>query len=406
MILSISWRNVWRSKTRSVVILFAIALGIFTGVFNYAFYNGMAVQRINSAISTEASHIQIHPKGYLEEPDEKNYISNAASLASEISEKDSVKAACSRFIVQGMIQSPTTSSGIRIMGINPEIESSVTNVHSKIIDGAYFEGVKRNPVVIGQKLADKLKLKVRSKVVITFADASGYISGASFRVAGIYETSNKMYDQTNIFVKTEDLTSLYGVNTNAGHEIAVLLNQSDDVPAVLDVLTNKYQQYDVKEWRKIMPEVSMLESSLDISMYIFMIIILLALTFGIINTMLMAVLERTKELGMLMSIGMNRGRVFKMIMIETVFLSLIGGVVGIIMGALVTVLTAKSGIDISIVSEGFGAMGYDSMVYPVLRIKNVIDVVVMVFITGMLAALYPAYKALKLKPAEAIRIDM
>ncbi|MCU4163537.1 ABC transporter permease [Carboxylicivirga caseinilyticus] len=406
MILSISWRNVWRSKTRSVVILLAIALGIFTGVFNYAFYNGMADQRINSAISTEASHIQIHPKGYLDEPDEKNYISNAASLASEISDKDSVKAACSRFIVQGMIQSPTTSSGIKIMGINPEIESTVTNVHSKIIDGAYFEGVKRNPVVIGQKLADKLKLKVRSKVVITFADASGYISGASFRVAGIYETSNKMYDQTNIFVRADDLTSLYGADINAGHEIAVLLNQSDDVPAVLTGLTNKYQQYDVKEWRKIMPEVSMLESSLDISMYIFMIIILLALTFGIINTMLMAVLERTKELGMLMSIGMNKGRVFKMIMIETVFLSLIGGVVGIIIGALVTVLTAKSGIDISIVSEGFGAMGYDSMVYPVLRIKNVIDVVVMVFITGMLAALYPAYKALKLKPAEAIRIDM
>nr|WP_321450720.1 FtsX-like permease family protein [uncultured Carboxylicivirga sp.] len=406
MILSISWRNVWRSKTRSVVILLAIALGIFTGVFNYAFYNGMAIQRINSAISTEASHIQLHQKGYLEEPTEKNYIENAASLTLNITKEDSVQAACSRFIVQGMIQSPTTSSGIKIMGINPTVESMVTNLHTKIIDGAYFEGIKRNPVVIGQKLADKLKLKVRSKVVITFADASGYISGASFRVAGIYQTSNNMYDQTNIFVRADDLTSLYGVDSNAGHEIAVLLNHSDNVPAVLQILKDEYSQYDVKEWRQIMPEVSMLESSLDISMYIFMIIILLALTFGIINTMLMAVLERTKELGMLMSIGMNKARVFKMIMIETVFLSLIGGVVGIIMGAVVTLATANSGIDISMVSEGFGAMGYDSVVYPVLKIKNVVDVVIMVFITGMLAAIYPALKALKLKPAEAIRIDM
>ena len=406
MILSISWRNVWRSKTRSAVILFAIALGIFTGVFNYAFYNGMAIQRINSAISTEASHIQLHKKGYLEEPDEKKYIENAVSLASKIATEDSVQATCSRFIVQGMIQSPTTSSGIKIMGIAPEIESTVTNLHTKIIDGAYFEGIKRNPVVIGQKLADKLKLKVRSKVVITFADKEGYISGASFRVAGIYQTANNMYDQTNIFVKAEDLTSLYGVDTSAGHEIAVLLNNSDDVPVVLTKLKSKFSQFDVKEWRQIMPEVSMLESSLDISMYIFMIIILLALVFGIINTMLMAVLERTKELGMLMSIGMNKSRVFKMIMIETVFLSLIGGVVGIIIGAIVTVATANSGIDISMVSEGFGAMGYDSIVYPVLKIKNVIDVVIMVFITGMLAAIYPALKALKLKPAEAIRIDM
>ncbi|MBS2097688.1 ABC transporter permease [Carboxylicivirga linearis] len=406
MILSISWRNVWRSKTRSAVILFAIALGIFTGVFNYAFYNGMAIQRINSAISTEASHIQLHQKGYLEEPDEKKYIENATTLAVDIAAEDSVQATCSRFIVQGMIQSPTTSSGIKIMGINPEIESTVTNLHTKIKDGAYFEGIKRNPVVIGQKLADKLKLKIRSKVVITFADKEGYISGASFRVAGIYQTANNMYDQTNIFVRAEDLTSLYGVDASAGHEIAVLLNHSENVPAVLANLESKYSKYDVKEWRQIMPEVSMLESSLDISMYIFMIIILLALVFGIINTMLMAVLERTKELGMLMSIGMNKSRVFKMIMIETVFLSLIGGVVGIIMGAVVTIATANSGIDISMVSEGFGAMGYDSIVYPVLKIKNVIDVVIMVFITGMLAAIYPALKALKLKPAEAIRIDM
>ncbi len=406
MILSISWRNVWRSKTRSLVILLAIALGIFTGVFNYAFYNGMAIQRINSAISTEASHIQLHPKGYLEEPDEKNFITDAKAIATHIMAMDSVKAASSRFIVQGMIQSPSTSSGIKVFGINPEEEMQVTNLYTKIIDGAYFEGIKRNPVIIGQKLADKLKLKVRSKVVITFADASGYISGASFRVAGIYQTSNTMYDNMNIFVRTEDLTSLYGADAKSGHEVAVLLNHSDHVPQMNETIKSEYGNLDVKEWREVMPQVSMLESSLDISMYIFMIIILLALIFGIINTMLMAVLERTKELGMLMSIGMNKSRVFRMIMVETVFLSLIGGVVGILMGIAVTFATANSGIDISIVAEGFGAMGYDSIVYPVLKIKNVIDVVVMVFITGMLAAIYPAMKALKLKPAEAIRIDM
>ncbi len=406
MILSVSWRNVWRSKTRSFVILFAIALGIFTGVFNYAFYNGMAIQRIQSAISTEASHIQIHPKGYLENPEEKNYISNALNIANQIAIQDSVKATCARFIVQGMIQSPTTSTGIKIMGVHPDKEKEVTNLYTKIIDGAYFEGIKRNPVVIGKKLADKLKLKVRSKVVITFADASGYISGASFRVAGIYQTSNTMYDNSNIFVRSQDLTSLYDVNDVDAHEIAVLLDHSEYVPDMLSKIQSSYGEYDVKEWREILPQVSMLESSLDISMYIFMIIILLALIFGIINTMLMAVLERTKELGMLMSIGMNKSRVFKMIMVETVFLSLIGGVVGIAMGIVVTVLTAQSGIDISHVAEGFGAMGYDSMVYPVLKIRNIVDVVVMVFFTGLLAALYPAWKALKLKPAEALRMNM
>ena len=406
MLLSVSWRNVWRSKTRSLVILLAIALGIFTGVFNYSFYNGMAFQRINSAISTEASHIQLHQKGYLENPKEKNYIPDAVHIAQKIESEDSVKAACTRFIVQGMVQSASTSTGIKVMGIDPNKEKSVTNLYAKIIDGAYFDGIKRNPVIIGKKLADKLKVKVRSKLVITFADASGYISGASFRVAGIYQTSNNIYDNTNIFVRSKDLNGLYGADLNAGHEIAVLLEHSDFVPALTEKIREKHAGYDVKNWRALMPQVSMLESSLDISMYIFMIIILLALIFGIINTMLMAVLERTKELGMLMSIGMNKSRVFKMIMIETVFLSLIGGAAGITMGIIATVVTAGTGIDISVVSEGFGAMGYDSMVYPVLKIKNVIDVVIMVFTTGLLAAIYPASKALKLKPAEALRIDI
>ena len=406
MILAIAWRNVWRSKTRSSVILFAVALGIFTGVFNYAFYNGMAIQRINSAISVEASHIQLHAKGYLDQSDDKDYIANALQITKDISKLDSVQACCYRFIVQGMMQSPSSSTGIKILGVQPEQELKVTNLYSKIIDGAYFEGIKRNPVVIGKKLADKLKLKIRSKVLISFADASGYISGASFRVAGIYQTANTVYDKTNAFVRTEDITALFGADVSSGHELAVLLKHSDDVPQINEQLKGLYPGYDVREWRKLMPEVSMLESGLDISMYIFMIIILLALIFGIINTMLMAVLERTKELGMLMAVGMNKSGVFTMIMVETVFLSLIGGSVGIAMGIAFTLVFANSGIDISIVAEGYGALGYDSVVYPVLKMKNVIDVVIMVFITGLAAAIYPALKALKLKPAEAVRVDM
>ncbi len=366
----------------------------------------MALQRIDSAISTEASHIQLHRKGYLENPEEKAFIKDAEQIALAIESEDSVKATCYRFIVQGMIQSPTTSTGVKVLGVNPEKEQNITNLHDKIIDGAYFEGISRNPVVIGKKLAEKLKLKVRSKLVISFADASGYISGASFRIAGIYETSNNVYDNSTVFVRTEDLNQLYGADIKAGHEVAVLLSHSDYVPIKQHELKAQYVDLDVKEWRELLPQVSMLESSLDISMYIFMIIILLALIFGIINTMLMAVLERTKELGMLMSIGMNKAKVFKMIMVETVFLSLIGGLVGIAMGIAVTLIFANSGIDISSVSEGFGAMGYDSIIYPVLLVKNVVDVVVMVFITGILAAIYPAIKALKLNPAEALRMNM
>ncbi len=406
MILSVSWRNVWRSKVRSLVILVAIALGISTGIFNAAFYNGMANQRIETAIATEASHVQLHAKGYMEDPSERNYMTNADSICNTIRQWNIVAAVSDRFILQSMIQSAATSTGVKLVGVNPKQEMKVTDIHQHIIEGAYFEGVKRNPIVIGDKLAKKLNVKLRSKVVLTFSDSRGYISGASFRVAGIYKTTNTSFDGLNVFARSSDLTQLYGVNQTDAHEVAILCIGADQVEAVKEQLKDQFVDLDVQDWKQLMPEVALLESSLDLTMYIFMIIILLALVFGIINTMLMAVLERTKELGMLMAIGMNHGRVFRMILTETVMLTLVGGVVGALLGVLAVNLTGNSGIDISIVSEGLGALGYASVVYPVISMEEVIKVIIMVFITGLVAALYPARKALRLKPAEAIRIDM
>ena len=141
-------------------------------------------------------------------------------------------------------------------------------------------------------------------------------------------------------------------------------------------------------------------------MYILMVIILLALLFGIINTMLMAVLERIKELGMLMAIGMNRKRIFSMIMTETILLSLFGGSIGIILGILFTLYFGNAGIDLSVWATAYASMGYDSIIYPILTLRDTVVTTIMVLGTGLLASIYPSIKALKLKPAEAIRIDM
>ncbi len=133
-----------------------------------AFYKGMVDQRINTAIKTESSHIQIHHKNYLNNPDKKFLIANTDSVVQVINTVPGVKATSSRIIMNTMIQSPTTGSGVKVTGIVPEDEKQVTNLYSKLIEGSYFEDGKRNPIVIGKKLADKLKVKLKSKVVITF----------------------------------------------------------------------------------------------------------------------------------------------------------------------------------------------------------------------------------------------
>ncbi|MGD9931928.1 MAG: ABC transporter permease [Mangrovibacterium sp.] len=196
------------------------------------------------------------------------------------------------------------------------------------------------------------------------------------------------------------------MDENACHEIAVFLNDNLLLDRVNTELTGKLPDLDIKNWREIMPEVYLLESSFNLTMYIFIGIILLALLFGIINTMLMAVLERTKELGMLMAIGMNKSRVFMMILLETVMLSLFGGMWGILLGWLLNAWFGMQGIDLGAWSAAYQSMGFDTLVYTHLPLSISLQIAWMVIVTGILAAIYPAIKALKLKPAEAVRIDM
>ncbi|MFY9150820.1 MAG: FtsX-like permease family protein [Prolixibacteraceae bacterium] len=406
MIIAVAWRNIWRSKTRSLVILIAICLGLASGIFYMAFYKGMVDQRINTAIKTEASHIQIHHKEYLNNPDKKFVIEQTDSIVKVINAIGGIQATSSRIILNTMIQSPTTGSGVKVTGIVPEDEKQVTNLYSKIVEGSYFEDGKRNPIVIGRKLADKLKVKLKSKVVITLQDMEGNMTGASFRIEGIFETSNTVFDEMSVFVRNSDISRIMVMNENSSHEIAVLLHQNEKLDDVDQTLITDFPGLDIKTWREIMPEVSLVESSFGLTMFIFIGIILLALLFGIVNTMLMAVLERTKELGMLMAIGMNKVRVFNMILMETVMLSLFGGVCGIVLGWALNLYYGVVGIDLGTWSTAYKSMGFDTLVYTKLTLDVTIDIAVMVIITGILAAIYPAMKALKLKPADAIRIDM
>jgi putative ABC transport system permease protein len=406
MIIAVAWRNIWRNKIRSLVILIAICLGLTSGIFYIAFYNGMVDQRIDAAIKTEASHIQIHHQEYLNNPDTKFIIAHADSVSGIIRSVEGVKATSNRIIVNTMIQSPTTGSGVKVTGIVPEEEDQVTNLFTKLVEGSWFENSKRNPVVVGKKLADKLKVELRSKVVITLQDMDGNMTAGAFKVEGIFETSNTAYDETCVFVKSSDLSKILAMNENDCHEIAVLLDQNNQLEPADLALKSKLEELDIRTWREIMPDVSLVESSFGITTFIIMLIILLALLFGIINTMLMAVLERTKELGMLMAIGMNRIKVFTMILLETVLLSLSGGIFGILFGWILIIWFGHAGIDLGAWSTAYKSMGFDTLVYTRLSLSISAEIALMVVVTGIVAAVYPALKALRLRPAEAVRIDM
>lgn len=402
MLTRIAWKNVWRSKSRSMVVIAAIALGLWATIFIMAFTWGMYDQRIHEAIDNEVSHIQIHAQHYKDDNDVHLTIANSYNVLQQLQANDSVKGASGRVIVSGMVASAMAGTGCKINGIMPNDEEKVTRLSKKIKEGGYFEEGQHVPVIIGQKIAEKLKVKIHSKIVLTFQSANGEIISGAFRIVGIFHSNNARYENENVFVRQSDLKPLVSDTINL-HEIAVLLKDQNTLDANLAHYQKAFPGLLVESWRDIAPELSIVIDMFNKIMTIFVFIIMLALAFGIINTMLMAILERTRELGMLMAIGMNKRRIFTMISMETVFLSLTGGPLGLLLAFLSVQFLGKHGIDLSIIAKGLSSLGFDSMVYPKLDGHYYWQVLIEVLLVTLVASIYPALKALSLNPVEAIR---
>ncbi len=384
----------------------AITLGLFAGVFVIAFMQGVVDARIESATKTELAHLQIHVPDFLVNNDIALKIENADEILQKIEGPDSVIAVSKRLIAEPFIMAAHGTGGGKLIGVVPEQEKRVTDIWEKITDGAYLEHESRiPPVVVGEKLAKRLRLKVGTRINMQIVDLGGDLSIKGYRVSGIYRTTNTSYDESTLFVKFEDLKSQLGMEDNTAHEIAVLLNNGNEAAAVKPSIQKTAGNYEVQTWKELSPEMSLLTDSMDQYMYIFILIILLALCFGIINTMLMAVLDRVKEIGMLMAVGMNKRRIFSMIILESALLTILGGVLGIIIGSVITKIFETRPINLSMFSEGLEEYGFASQVYTSLRPETLVIISILVIITGVLSAVYPALKALKLNPAEATRSE-
>lgn len=404
MILSIAWRNIWRNKKRSLVVIVAVALGMIAGIISIGFMNGMVDQRVNAIIQMEISHMQLHNSKFAENNDLEFFIPDAFAKADQIRKQAHVQGVSPRIIIHSMVATAELSTGVKIVGLMPEQEMKTGSLHTRIIDGSYFNK-KRNPVVIGKKLSEKLHVKVGNKVIITLRDASNNIVSGSFRVSGVFKTNNTGFDESAVYVKYDDLNALAALPEGAAHEIAVLTDNNAQADTVFANVKKQFPSLEVKTWKEISPEGAYLADAMNQYNYVFIIIILLALLFAIINTMLMVVLERTKELGMLMAIGMNRLRVFMMMMLETVLLTFTGGLTGIAIGYGLVLYYGVYGINFSSMSDALEDFGYSSYVFTSIEVSTLFIIAIMVIITGIIAAIYPAIKALKLNPANAVRSE-
>ena len=401
-LLKISWRNVWRSKLRSLVVILSVVFGILGGIIMIAMSYGLNEERMNNAVETYLSHVQIHNNLFREDYNIKHTINNLDNLEKSLNEDERVVSYTKRIILNGMLSNSNGSYGIQIKGVNPETEKKVTNTHEKLIEGEYFNSKRDNTIIVGKKLADKLNLNLKSKVVITFQDEFNELTSLLYRVEGIFKSGNSRYDESNVFVKnlsiTKNLPSFSGI-----HEIPILLTDIELRSSVKKDLIQLSQNNIVETWDDISKDLAYANEMLAAVLYIFMMIILTGLSFGIVNTMLMAILERKKEIGMLMSIGMNRYKIFLMICFETTFLSMIALPFGLISSYLIVEYYSVVGIDLSIVEAGLENFGVGTRLYLKVPQEQYVVVSIMVFMISIISSIFPSLRALKINPVEATK---
>ena len=473
MITAIAWKNVWRNKTRSLIVIAAVTVGVFAGIFSMAAINSSVVQRIDAAVNEELSHIQVNNKDFRSSADIQNVITDYPEVVTALESTPGVTEVTGRIIIRGIASTAAKSAGVEITGIDVEKEKEIFTISGKLIPGTgtYFEtDTKFNTVFIGEKLAKELNIiryiltpealvslkeegmpsdiiskietlqgqrfisdkkfikayekildpgeiqkygwKIKeaawsyregSKIILSFLDINNDQTGSAFRVCGIFRTNNDMFESTSLFVPIDELRQLTGMKEGVYHRAIAKLEANDITDKTTIEIRQKLADYEVLNWKEIQPDLAMMADFMNQIYSVFMVIILAALAFGIVNTMLMAVLERTRELGMLMAIGMNRRKIFIMIMLESIFLSIVGGFAGMAASEVVIAITGKTGINLMKYSEGMEAFGYSAHLFPTIDPQFFITTTILIVLTGIISAIYPARKALKLNPVESIR---
>jgi len=401
-IIKIAWRNLWRNKLRTFVLLTSIVLGLWGGIFFIGLIEGMNSLRISSAIDTYLGHIQIHHKKYVENPELTYFVSSPEKYLDKIEKTEFITGYSTRLISDAMASSAKASYPVKLIGIDPDKEKTVSVIPKKLIDGTFLSKFKKPSLIIGKKLADKLGLKKNSKLKISFSNLNGDILSYAFRIEGIYKINNSRVEKSNIFIKQSDLNKLLGIHDKF-NEITIKTKDIKKVSHYKNVFKNIDNQNRVQTWDEIDPELGYAQDMMMTFTWIFMGIIMVALGFGIINAMLMAILERKRELGIMMAIGFNKQRLFWMIVIETIFLILIATPIGLLLSYETISYFGESGLKLSGVEQGMEAFGIGSVLYLDLPVKYYTVITILTIAVSFLAALYPAYKALQIQPVEAIR---
>lgn len=397
LLLQLSFRNLFRHKRRNAMLLLAIAVAVGGVNATNTLLRGFQMDMLNTAVASLTGHVKVHAQGYRDDPGISRGFTINDDYAPDVP-AEALLGWAPRVRLPAVIMSERETRGVQIVGVDPAAEG-ISFLADAGIDGEFLKDEADGRIVIGRELARQLETSVGRRLVIITQGADGRNRERGYRVAGTFDAEGVGLEKIYAFVGIEALQKI--LQSDAVTEVSIRLTDERFRPAAKASMESSFATMDVLDWQDLEPALAQMFIFADAALLIWFLLMMGALTFGLVNSLVAAVMERVKELGMMRALGMRRRTVILQVVIESVIMMAVGVIAGTLL-ALGIYFWLADGIDLSMWAEGIEMAGMSTLLVPVLLPADMILVAFMSLVLGFLASLYPAWRVVKLSPLEAL----
>ena len=403
LLLKLAFLNIGRNSRRSWITILAVAVGLAALIFLWGFSDGINEQMRENVIKLFTGHIQIHAKDFEKSFAPELVIPDRASVLDKVKTLPQTVAVTERVKCEALVGTSERSRGVLLVGIHPEQEKLVTDLEKFISNGEFLKLTGRREVLIGNRLAEKIRLKVGDKAVIMTQAMDGTLAGYSYHVTGIFHTGSQPLDEMTAYITLASAQELLGIGTET-HEIVIRLKNRKAMQSFISAAGKVFPQghYEILKWDEIVPEVEQWAKWSSAVIRTILIAVMVIIGVSIMNTVLMSIFERTKEIGVMMAIGTSPGQIIGLILLETVILEILGILIGLVAGYLVTFYFGRVGIAFPELEAAFSRSYMSTVTYTRVEIEHVVNSVITLLVLTTTIGIYPAWKAGRMEPVKAI----
>ena len=396
-------RNIFRNKRRTFVTLLSVILGVSSTLILAGIARGMAQQIIDDSIYSLVGHIKIQHIRFHHDPSIAHTIYADEHQLSSLRAIPEVKAVLPRIRIHAVLQSERDAAPITLIGEYPERERDFSLGGSLATRGNSLEGAQDSKIMLGESILPTLKSEIGKRIVILTQGAKGDIASKGFRITGTYQAEVRNTEKQFAFTGIEPLRELLELSQGQYHEISIILEDESMIEGILPHLRQLFPNADVRSWETLEPLVVSMSKLQNGFLIIWFVIVVITVSFGTINALLMSIFERVREIAIVNALGMTSRWIIIETILQAFFLLLSGGTVGILLGITVLEGFLSEGISVKQFAEGTSIVGIGDRILPLLHTSDALTILILLTVIGTLGCLYPAWLATRIKPSVALK---